>query len=177
MLLILHRKVHWDIDAIMEHDERVADRELADEFHAELRRFMLVAADRPESFSIRERDLRRVNLRRFPCHFFFASSAMRCGFLSYVITEGVRPWASTADEPTPPEKLDAQAVDSQRPVPLQFLAPLPRRRGGWFASPALQAQGLPASRSSVAVATVASREPGRGAWFVRPLCPASCVNA
>jgi hypothetical protein len=32
---------------------------------------MTKAADKPESFSIRERDLRRANLRRFPYHFLF----------------------------------------------------------------------------------------------------------
>lgn len=71
MQLVLHRKVHSDVDAIMEYYERVASRELADDFYAELRRFMLDAAERPESFSIRQRDLRRVNLHRFPYHFLF----------------------------------------------------------------------------------------------------------
>jgi hypothetical protein len=33
--------------------------------------FMLDAAERPESFSIREGDIRRVNLHRFPYHFLF----------------------------------------------------------------------------------------------------------
>jgi plasmid stabilization system protein ParE len=66
MRLILHRQVHSDVDAIMEYYERVASPELADDFYAELRRFMLDTAERPESFSIRERDLRRVNLHRFP---------------------------------------------------------------------------------------------------------------
>jgi hypothetical protein len=32
---------------------------------------MLEAAERPESFSVRERELRRVNLHRFPYHFLF----------------------------------------------------------------------------------------------------------
>ena len=32
---------------------------------------MQQAAERPESFAIRERDLRRVNLQRFPYHFLF----------------------------------------------------------------------------------------------------------
>ena len=79
MRLVLHPKVHSDVDAIMEYYERVASRELADDFYAELRRFMLDAADRPESFSIRERDLRRVNLQRFPYHFLFriVSDAVR----------------------------------------------------------------------------------------------------
>ena len=71
MRLVLHRKVYSDVDAIMEYYERVASRELADDFYAELRHFMLDAAERPESFSIRERDLRRVNLHRFPYHFLF----------------------------------------------------------------------------------------------------------
>jgi plasmid stabilization system protein ParE len=44
---------------------------LADEFYAELRRFMEYAVARPESFAVRERDLRRVNLKRFPYHFLF----------------------------------------------------------------------------------------------------------
>ncbi len=63
----------------MEYYERVASRELADDFYVELRRFMLDAAERPESFSIRERDLRRVNLHRFPYHFLFriAGDAVR----------------------------------------------------------------------------------------------------
>jgi plasmid stabilization system protein ParE len=71
MRLILHGKVHSDVHAIMEYYESVASRELADDFYAELRRLMLDAAERPESFSIRERDLRRVNLHRFPYHFLF----------------------------------------------------------------------------------------------------------
>ena len=71
MRLVLHREIHSDVDAIMEYYERVASRELADDFYAELRRFMLDAVERPESFSIRERDLRRVNLHRFPYNFLF----------------------------------------------------------------------------------------------------------
>jgi plasmid stabilization system protein ParE len=55
----------------MEYYERVATPELADEFYGELRYFMHEAAARPESFSIRERDIRRVNLQRFPYHFLF----------------------------------------------------------------------------------------------------------
>jgi len=68
---VLHRKVHSDVDAIMGYYERVASRELADDFYSELRHFMLEAAERPESFSFRERDLRRVNHHRFPYHFLF----------------------------------------------------------------------------------------------------------
>lgn len=71
MGLVLHPKVYSDIDEIMRYYESVATPELADEFYAELRSFLIKAADTPESFSIRERELRRVNLRRFPYHFLF----------------------------------------------------------------------------------------------------------
>ena len=69
MRLILHQKVYSDIDKIMEYYEQTATPELADEFYAELRHSMAEALERPESFSIRERDIRRVNLQRFPYHF------------------------------------------------------------------------------------------------------------
>jgi toxin ParE1/3/4 len=71
MYLVFHPKVYSDIDEIMEYYQRVATRELADEFYSELRYYMQQAAERPESFAIRERDLRRVNLQRFPYHFLF----------------------------------------------------------------------------------------------------------
>jgi plasmid stabilization system protein ParE len=71
MRLILHPRVYSDIDQIMERYERVASPQVAQDFYAELRQFMVLAAQRPESFSIRERDIRRVNLRRFPYHFLF----------------------------------------------------------------------------------------------------------
>lgn len=71
MQLVLHPKVYSDIDKIMEYYERIATPELADEFYAELRQYMSEAAERPETYSIRERDIRRVNLDRFPYHFLF----------------------------------------------------------------------------------------------------------
>jgi plasmid stabilization system protein ParE len=71
MRLVLHPKVYSDIDEIMGYYERVATRQLADAFYAELRYYMQQAAERPESFAIREHDLRRVNLQRFPYHFLF----------------------------------------------------------------------------------------------------------
>ena len=71
MRLILHPKVYSDIDEIMRYYERIATPELADEFYRELRHYMKQAEERPESFSIRERDIRRVNLQRFPYHFLF----------------------------------------------------------------------------------------------------------
>jgi plasmid stabilization system protein ParE len=71
MRLVLHPKVYSDIDAIMAYYEEVAATELAKEFYAELRHFVVKAAKRPKSFAIRQRDIRRVNLRRFPYHFLF----------------------------------------------------------------------------------------------------------
>jgi toxin ParE1/3/4 len=71
MRLVLHPKVYSDIDTIMAYYEQVASAELANKFYGELRHFMKVAAARPGSFTIRERDLRRVNLHRFPYHFLF----------------------------------------------------------------------------------------------------------
>jgi toxin ParE1/3/4 len=71
MRLVLHPKVYSDIDRIMAYYEEVATPELANEFYAELRHFMAEAAARPESFAIRERDIRRVNLQQFRYHFLF----------------------------------------------------------------------------------------------------------
>jgi plasmid stabilization system protein ParE len=61
MRLVLHPKISSDIDKIMAYYE----------FYAELRHFMEEAAARPELYAIRERDIRRVNLQRFPYHFLF----------------------------------------------------------------------------------------------------------
>jgi plasmid stabilization system protein ParE len=71
MRLVLHPKVYSDIDEIMGYYERIETPELADQFYAELRHYMNHAAERPEFFPIRERDIRRVNLQRFPYHFLF----------------------------------------------------------------------------------------------------------
>jgi plasmid stabilization system protein ParE len=71
MRLVLHPEVYSDIDNIMRYYEEVAASELADEFFSELRHLMKQAAERPDSFSIREGDVRRVNLQRFPYHFLF----------------------------------------------------------------------------------------------------------
>jgi len=71
MRLDFHPLIASDISRIMEYYEDVAGQQLADEFYAELRAFFQKAADAPEAFSVRERDLRRVNLERFPYHFLF----------------------------------------------------------------------------------------------------------
>ena len=61
MRLEFRKQVHSDIARIMEYYEDVAGPHLADE----------KAAQTPESYPVRKRDLRRVNLTRFPYHFFF----------------------------------------------------------------------------------------------------------
>lgn len=71
MRLEFHRQIASDISRIMDYYEDVAGVELADEFYSELRVFFQKAADAPEACEIRERDLRRVNLERFPFHFLF----------------------------------------------------------------------------------------------------------
>ena len=71
MRMLLHPKVYSDLDEIMGYSEEAETPELAKEFYVEVRRFMAEAATRLESFSIRERDIRRVNLERFPYHILF----------------------------------------------------------------------------------------------------------
>jgi hypothetical protein len=71
MDLVFDHKVYSDIETIMEYYERVASEELADAFYLELRSYMVAASTRPESYAIRYRDIRRVNLERFPYHFLF----------------------------------------------------------------------------------------------------------
>ena len=71
MRAVFHPQIYSDLAKVMEYYERVATPELADDFYREFRFFVKEAAERPESFSIRERDIRRVNLRRFPFHFLF----------------------------------------------------------------------------------------------------------
>ena len=71
MRLEFHRKIHSDISRIMDFYEDVAGPQLADEFYSELKVYFRKAADSPESYSIHKRDTRRVNLNRFPYHFFF----------------------------------------------------------------------------------------------------------
>lgn len=91
MRLVLHPKVYSDIDEIMRYYERIATRQLADEFYAELRHYLQQAAESPDSFAIRERDLRRVNLQRLRTISCFVSLVMSCEFWSCVITGEVRP--------------------------------------------------------------------------------------
>lgn len=71
MRLEFHKQVSSDISRIMNYYGDVGGRQLADEFYEELRTFFQKAAESPESYAIRERDLHRVNLKRFPYHFLF----------------------------------------------------------------------------------------------------------
>lgn len=71
MRLVLHPKVYSDVAQVMDYYERVASADLADEFYAEFQHLIREAVKRPESFPIRERDIRRANMRRFPYHFLF----------------------------------------------------------------------------------------------------------
>lgn len=71
MRLVLHPQVRSDVEKIMDHYEEMAAAKLADQFYQEFRRSLADAVSRPTSFAVRERGLRRVNLRRFPYHFLF----------------------------------------------------------------------------------------------------------
>ena len=71
MRLEFHRLIASDISTIMAYYEDVGGAKLAEEFYSELRQFFQKAARKPEAYSTRERDLRRVNLETFPYHFLF----------------------------------------------------------------------------------------------------------
>jgi len=71
MRAIFHPRVYADLADVMAYYERVATPELADAFYQEFRYFVQVAIERPASFATRQRDIRRVELRRFPYHFLF----------------------------------------------------------------------------------------------------------
>ena len=81
----------------MDYYEAVAGDQLADEFYEELRASFQKALDSPESYAIRERYLRRVNLERFPYHFLFrvAGDAVRI----LVTTVDDQRWGHTGAEP------------------------------------------------------------------------------
>jgi hypothetical protein len=104
MRLVLHPKVSSDVSTIMQYYEQVGTAALADEFYQELRRFMIQAAARPESFAIRERNIRRVNLRRFPYHFLFVLLTIQFAFWLCAITGEIHGWPSGVIEYTQNEK-------------------------------------------------------------------------
>jgi plasmid stabilization system protein ParE len=71
MRVELHPRVDSDVWKIIEYYEKVAGPELADEFSKELITFIRAIAERPFSFAVREGDVRRANLNRFPYHLLF----------------------------------------------------------------------------------------------------------
>src|SRR5882762_1560539 len=92
MRLEFHRQIASDISCVMDYYEDVAGRQLADEFYSELRSFFQKAADSPETYGIREYDLRRVNLERFPYHFLFRIVDDTVRILVVVIIDGGQRW-------------------------------------------------------------------------------------
>jgi toxin ParE1/3/4 len=71
MRLVFHPRVSADVARIMSYYEDVAGAQLAQEFYSELHSCFIAAAKSPESYPICARELRRVNLERFPYHFLF----------------------------------------------------------------------------------------------------------
>jgi plasmid stabilization system protein ParE len=71
MRIEFHKLVASDVSRIMDYYEDAAGPQLAEEFYDELRAFFQKAAETPEGHAIRDRDLRRVNLERFPYHFLY----------------------------------------------------------------------------------------------------------
>jgi toxin ParE1/3/4 len=71
MRVEFHPLAKSDIRRIVEYYENVGGTELSDDFYAELTTFIRKAATSPEAYAIRVRDIRRVNLERFPFHFLY----------------------------------------------------------------------------------------------------------
>lgn len=71
MRLELSPQIGSDITQIREHYGAVAGPELADEFCSELLRYFERALEYPLAYRVRSHDLRRVDLKRFPFHFWF----------------------------------------------------------------------------------------------------------
>lgn|SRR5215471_13513422 len=71
MRLEFHSLARSDISRIMDYYEDAAGPELADEFYLEPRPFLQKAMKSPEGYSVRERDIPRVNLERFPFQFLY----------------------------------------------------------------------------------------------------------
>jgi plasmid stabilization system protein ParE len=71
MHLEFHSLARSDISRIMDYYEEAGGPEIADEFYSELWLFLHKTVSSPEVYAIRERDIRRVNLDRFPFHFLY----------------------------------------------------------------------------------------------------------
>jgi plasmid stabilization system protein ParE len=95
MCIEFHKLVASDMSRIMDYYESAAGTQLADEFYEELLSFFGKAADSPEGYAIRERDLRRVNLNDFHIIFFFALPATPFAFSLFAITADDLRWELT----------------------------------------------------------------------------------
>ena len=71
MRLEFHPLARSDVSRIMGYYKDAGGPEIADEFYSELWSFLRKAVNSPEGYAIRERDIRRVNLDRFPFHFLY----------------------------------------------------------------------------------------------------------
>ena len=67
MEVTYHPLVRRDISEALHYYHKISPR-LADEFYAELRVLIDRAAEQPLRFHLAARELRRINLRRFPYH-------------------------------------------------------------------------------------------------------------
>lgn len=71
MLLELHPHISSDVAQIAEYYEAMARPDLAEDFCVELWRFFERAVEFPLAYRVRSHGLRRVDLTRFPFHFWF----------------------------------------------------------------------------------------------------------
>jgi|ERR1043166_8076271 len=81
MRLEFHQEVASDIARILDYYEDIGEPQLAEEFYAELKLFFHKAAVSPQAYAVRHRDIRRVNLERFPFHFLFRIAEERVRIL------------------------------------------------------------------------------------------------
>jgi len=71
MTISYHPEVFDDLAEIMRYYEAVAGARLADDFYSEFVHFAELTAKNPDALNLRKNGLRRVNLERFPYHFWF----------------------------------------------------------------------------------------------------------
>ena len=92
MRLEFHTLSRSDISTVMDYYEDAGGPELADEFYSELWTFLRKAVNSPESYAIRERDIRRVNLDKFPFHFLYRALMIAFAFSLFVTILAARRW-------------------------------------------------------------------------------------
>lgn len=71
MQLIFHPAAYSDLEQIADYYESVVGKDLADDFFEELKSCIFYALRNPQIYLKQPNGLRRVNLSRFPYHFFF----------------------------------------------------------------------------------------------------------